>query len=396
MNTHLTAAEFVDKTIPRGMRDGVEIHRAALSSGMNTRLYPRQVLEVFSPDGEKTTAFTHGLPQASTLSGVTFTQDLRMARGLLKKAGVPTPAGATFSVGYSKKAALRYGDKLGYPVVVKPEIGDGTIDVVRGITSRGELSRAIDTLLTPPEQRPDSTQASYGITELRKPGMKDGKVTVPPGYRFFVEEEAPGTYFRILVLDGKPLDVVRCSGGPWGGQGTRVSPPELWPAEAIEGATAAARALPGLAVLSIDVVVPEAGSGETNPTSRSEPVVVDVSERPWLEVQQRIAPELAQQLAGEILRFGLGGEDLQPPRNAAIEAQVKFLGVVAPSAFMESLQHAASAWRANAQLITTDETLGRVTAVVQGYPGDIAELVEVVLDRGAQGQVAMRADVVQQ
>lgn len=398
MNTGTTATEYVDQSITRGMRDGVEIHRAALRHGLNTRLYPRQVLEVFSADGTVQTSFTHGIPQASTLSGVTFTQDLRMARGLLKKAGIQTAKGATFSVGYSKKAALRYGDKLGYPVVVKPELGDSTIDVVRGINNHRELSKGIDTLLTPPEQRTDSTQASYGITELRKPGMKNGEVTVPPGYRFFVEEEVQGSYFRLLVLDGEVIDVLRCPGGPWSEKVVRLDT-EQWPDGVCDLAAATVRAIPGLAVMSLDVVIPDE-QGPDGELSAKSAVVVDVSERPWLEVQQSVDPSVAQDLANKLLRFGLdtqgGASHISPgPANSEIEARVKFLGVVDPSAFVEALEHVAQAWGVRSALLGTDEARGHVSVSMQGEPGEIAELLEVVLERGAQGHVAMRADVQQ-
>ncbi|WBL19785.1 hypothetical protein [Citricoccus sp. NR2] len=388
MNPQTTAADFVDQSIGRGLRDGVEIHRAALAAGLSTRLYPRQVLEVYSSDESLATAFTHGLPQASTLSGVTFTQDLRMGRGLLEKAGIRIPRGATFSVGYSRKSALRYGEKHGYPVVVKPALGDSTIDVVRGIQNQDQLRGAIETLLTPPEQRPDSTQASYGITELRKAGMKKGKVTVPPGYRFYVQEEVEGDYVRLLVLDGEIIDVLSCPGGPWARQATPLDE-DQWPQDARALAAEVSRAIPGVAVLSVDVVVPAASSDATD----AAPVVVEVSERPWLEVQHGVDPERAHRLAGELLRFGLGADELPEFSVPTISPEARFFGVVDTQQFTAALGHVGSVWNVAVQPVDQDETLGRVAARLEGDPGQIAEMIEVILDRGAQGQVAMRADL---
>src|SRR5690625_651478 len=110
------------------MRDGVIVHSAALAAGLNTRLLSRQVLQVQTPEGE-TTAFTHGVPQSSTLAAVTYSQDLRMRRGLLGHAGIPQPRGATVAIGRERNAALRYAEEIGYPVVIKPALGDSTIDV---------------------------------------------------------------------------------------------------------------------------------------------------------------------------------------------------------------------------------------------------------------------------
>lgn len=388
MNPQTTAADFVDQSIGRGLRDGVEIHRAALAAGLCTRLYPRQVLEVYSSDESLATAFTHGLPQASTLSGVTFTQDLRMGRGLLEKAGIRTPRGATFSVGYSRKSALRYGEKHGYPVVVKPALGDSTIDVIRGIQNQDQLRGAIETLLTPPEQRPDSTQASYGITELRKAGMKKGKVTVPPGYRFYIQEEVDGDYVRLLVLDGEIIDVLSCPGGPWARQATPLDE-DQWPQDARALAAEVSRAIPGVAVLSVDVVVPAASSDATD----AAPVVVEVSERPWLEVQHGVDPALAHRLAGQLLRFGLGTDELPELPAPSISPEARFFGVVDPRQFTAALEHVGSVWDVAVHPVAQDETLGRVAARLEGDPGQIAEMIEVILDRGAQGHVAMRADL---
>jgi hypothetical protein len=393
MNTRKSGVVNGHLTVSRGLRDGVEIHKAALRSGLNTRLYPRQVLQVFSQDGEYSTAFTHGLPLASTLSGVTFTQDLRMARGQLKKAGVARPRGATFSVGRSRGAARRYAEKLGYPVVVKPALGDSTIDVFRGIKGRRDFSRAVDALLIPNDERPNSTQASYGLTELRKPGFKNGKVTVPPGYRFLVEEQIPGDYYRLLVLDAEIIDVVRCHGGPWGDRADRLKSPSYWPAGITEVVQKVRRGLPGLSVMSIDVVLPD--RTHTRGGDARTPVVVEVSERPWLEVQHRVDPKGASDLASKILRFGLGMENLQELHRPVIEADAMFQGVVDPEAFAAALVKFAAVFNVSVQLQAIDKTLGRVSAAFQGTPNLVGWLVETALDRGVDGHVAMRADVSQ-
>ncbi|OSM42636.1 hypothetical protein [Nesterenkonia sp. PF2B19] len=375
--------------VTRGMRDGVEVHKAALAAGLSTRLLPRQVLQVFGPGGVQT-AFTHGIPQGSSLAGVTFTQDLRMRRGLLGKAGVAQPRGATFSVGRSRRAAAQFAARVGYPVVVKPALGDSTIDVTRGVQDRSGLRSAIDALLTPPEDRPDSTQAAYGITELRAPGNQDGRVTVPPGYRFLVEEEVPGDYLRVLVLDGEVLDVVPSPGGPWSGRAEGSLPAKDHPTGLAETVRAVVEALPGLAVLSVDVVVPEDGESEL--------VVVDVSERPWLELQHRISEGSARQLAHALLESGMAeagltAQDLSTTQSLKGTYGLTFQGIIDPAEFCTDL----ASWGVDAgidlELEVTDAARGHVGGQMSADLAVTVEFVESLLTTGVSGQTAMKADV---
>lgn len=387
MRSAVTAADFRTRGIRRGMRDGVEVHKAAVAAGCDTTLYPRQVLRVSAPSGANA-AFTHGLPQSSTLSGVTFTQDLRMRRGMLGKAGIQQPRGATFSIGRGKRAAQRYAERLGYPVVVKPEWGDSTIDVVRGVQTDKDLARALDTLLVPPHERPNSTQAAYGLTELRKPGFKNGRETVPPGYRVLVEEEISGDYYRLLVLNGQIVDVLQTPGGPWG----KKAPidPELSEelrAHFSETVDQVCSALTGLTVLTVDVVVPRKGSAAEGP------FIVEVSERPWLEVQHRSDPVRAAWLAGKILTSEL--PDLTAPASepSSAELQIQFKGVVSPEEFVTVLEAYAQSVDTVASVRDTDRVQGTVFANLTGPTSNIAEMVEVFLDSGVNGQTAMKAEL---
>lgn len=375
-------------TIGRGMRCGVAVHTAALAAGLNTRLLPRQVLQVSVP-GERsaTTAFTHGIPQATTLAAVTYSQDLRMRRGMLGYAGIAQPPGATFSIGRGRDDAKRFADQIGYPVVIKPVNGDSTISVKRGISSAGELDAAFDELLTPVDERPGHTEAAYGITELRKPGWRKGKETVPPGYLLLLEKELAGRYLRILAVDGHIASVVDCPEGPWGPNTSVVE--DL--GELSESVTSVVQAvgheLPGLRVLSIDVVVTD-----DSPRNRgAEPVVVvEVSERPWLEVQRRNDPKLAEALGRRILALDLPGHRFDMPKER-VETTVEFDGVIDPATFVEVVSSHAAYYGITADLTVTDRALGRVGGSLSGAPHQVAELVEILLDSGIESQVAMKA-----
>lgn len=374
--------------ITRGMRDGVEIHKAALQAGLNTRLLPRQVLQVYGRGGVKT-SFTHGIPQASTLSGVTFTQDLRMRRGLLGKAGISQPRGATFSIGKARPSIRRYAAKLGYPVVVKPALGDSTIDVMRGIRNQRDLNMALNALLTPPGEREGSTQAAYGITELRKPGWKNGRVTVPPGYRVLIEEELPGDYLRLLLIDQEVVSAVRCPQEPWATGCEEVPLSNLEP-EVLATAESVITVLPGLSVLALDVVVlPEADQDQKRVK------VVDVSERPWLEVQHSISPDLSNKLAHKVLQHAVRPTKAEEPRMSTLSVDVDFEGVVSPKEFVTALSTYASQQELGLGLDIRNNALGYVGGRLEGTPQRIAELVEVVLDRGVDGQSAMKSEITQ-
>jgi hypothetical protein len=373
-------------TIDRGMRDGVAVHTAALAAGLTTRLLSRQVLQIYAPEGE-TTAFTHGVPQGSTLAAVTYSQDLRMRRGLLGHAGIPQPRGATFSVGRGRDSALRYAREIGYPVVIKPALGDSTIDVKRGIHSAGNLNAAFDEFLTPVRHRPGHTEAAYGITELRKPGWRKGKETVPPGYSLLIEKELAGRYLRILVIDGHIASVVQCPNGPWGPNNTPMEDLGELKETVTDLVTAVGAELPGLRVLSVDVVVaPDSQLKEGSPPA----LVVEVSERPWLEVQHRIDPNLCRALAERILVTELPGRHFGASRDH-IEAAAEFSGVIDPSAFVRTVISYAELLGVAAELSVTDTALGHVGGTLRGRPDRVAEIVEIVLDDGIDSQVAMKA-----
>lgn len=387
MGNEAGQVEVTDRgRISRGMRDGVAVHTAALAAGFSTRLLSRQVLQVYTPEGQ-TTAFTHGIPQSSTLAAVTYSQDLRMRRGLLGHGGVAQPRGATFSIGRGRSAAERYARQIGYPVVIKPALGDSTIDVKRGINNATELHEAFDELLTPLRDRAGHTEAAYGITELRKPGWRKGRETVPPGYRLLLEKEVAGRYLRVLVINGEIASVVHCPDGPWGQSNAPVE--ELSELQGpITGAVdAVTQELPGLRVVSIDLVVAADSprNGETAPV-----LVAEVSERPWLEVQHRISPDLAEKLAQRILAVDLPSHRFEVPRDH-IETTVNFDGVIDPPTFVETVTTHAGSRGLGADLAVTDRALGRVGGTLSGAPQQIAEIVETLLDDGLDAQVAMKA-----
>lgn len=369
----------------RSLRDGYEVHRAALAHGFNVTLLPRQVMEVDSPDGEVKTSFSHGVPQASSLAAVTYAQDVRMRRDMVLRAGYSVPTGATFSMGGSSRATYRYAENtLGYPVVVKPAVGDNTVDVMSSITDTESLQRAIEFFHTPPTERPGYTRAAYALTELREPGIKDGRIVVPPGYRFLVEKQVPGKYLRFLVLDGEVINVLLCPAGPWKSQPEDIKDVTGEVHQTLKDIAAGmAGAIPGITLAAIDLVAEDYKVAVDVEEAQN----VEYSERPWLEVQHGTDPALAERLANRILEFGVGKELPEPSGSVTVEFLID--GAVHPGDLLDALKLESERLGITAQAEVSDSAMGRITGTMQGDPADIAWIMESMLDDGLQGQRAM-------
>lgn len=378
--------------IDRGLRDGYELNRAALRHGYNVTLLPRQVLEVVNPETSVKSTFSHGVPQQTTLAAVTYAQDVRMRRDMVSRAGYRVPPGATFSVGASTNAPFRYAEeRVGLPVVIKPSVGDNTIDVLTGIATREQMEQAIDYLHTPPAERPGYVRAAYALTELREPGEKDGRVVVPKSYRFLVEKQVPGEYLRFLVLQGQVISVVLCPDGPWksvAGDLTDVTyqvHPSL-----VKIAEGASEAIPGMGLVAVDLVVAD----YREETAADEAVVVEYSERPWLEIQHEIDPALAHSLADKILESGMG--EALSGASESITVSLLLQGSVHPSKLCEVFDAEAAKLGLNATTEISDAAMGDLRSTVHGAPEEIAFLLEEVLDEGINGHRAMLVEAVHQ
>ncbi|GAB3194106.1 hypothetical protein [Nesterenkonia suensis] len=368
------------------LRDGFEVHRAALARGLDVRLLPRQVMEVSLPGDETASAaFTHGVPQATTLAGATFAQDRRIRRAILRRAGLAVPRGATFSVGRSKGAARRFAARVGYPVVVKPEVGDNTVEVSAGLKNERQFNKAIKHLTTPPEQRKGFTRAAYALTELREPGRQNGKLVAPPGYRFLVEKHLSGEYLRFLVIGGEARGVILCPDGPWRSRGATLRDVQESTHPSLKAiAVAAAQAMPGLSLAAVDMVVAD----HTRETSVEAAPIVEVSERPWLSIVRRQQRDSVAPLAAEILACGLPEGALRAPQ-AEVAAEVRIGGAVDPTGLLAVLEQRFEELGVTGDLHETDHALGEIGGSVRGMPERIAWVAERLLDRGIQGQRAM-------
>lgn len=371
--------------VAHALRDGFEVHRAALAAGLDVVLLPRQVMLVGAGGGTVgRTSFSHGVPQDATLSGVTFAQDKRMRRDLMSRAGFRVVKGATFSVGRSRGAARRYAERVGYPVMIKPAIGDNLSEVVDGIADADQLDAAVDGYVTPSSDRPGYTRAAYALTELREPGVdEDGRLVVPPGYRFIVEKQSAGEYLRALVLDGRVLAVLMLRDGINSVEDAIVDVTEAVHPSVVEIAAGAAAAVPGVPLSTLDLVVPD----HRAETPQHRAVVAEYSERPWLSLYASAIPELPGRAAELLLRHSLSDVgDLR--RRDLIRAEITLEGAVDPQALVTALTEGAGA-DLRLAVEVTDAAMGRITGTVEGAPGAVAALAENLLEDGVAGQRAM-------
>lgn len=375
--------------LPKGIRDGYEVHRAALERGFDVRLLPRQVMELSLPDDATSTkGFVHGVPQETTLAGATYAQDLRMRRAMLKKAGFAIPRGATFSVGRSRVLGRKFAERIGYPVVVKPAVGENTIEVQTGINNNREFKKAIEYLFVPPRDRKAFTRSAYALTELREPGKIDGELVAPPGYRFLVEKQEKGQYLRFLAINGEVQNVLHCPDGPWKTRSSLVHDITSETHDSLkETAKLAASVIPGLKIVAIDMIVPD----YTSTTSRQDAKIIEFSERPWLSTQKKVNPELATKMAHQILLASFPQAGAVPPQEH-VSTNVLIGGAVDPLALLDALATKFQDLGVQSDLAESDHTLGQIRGRVSGDPSHLAWIFERLLDKGINNQRAMLVD----
>lgn len=386
MNSHSEHSLLIDPFL----RDGFEVHSGALACGFNVTLLPRQSLLVSTgPSIVGDGSFVHGVPQASTVAAVTLAQDKRIRRALLQRRGLKVPQGATFSIGRGARSARAYARRIGYPVVVKPAMGDNTIGVMAGIRDEAALNQAIEYLHTPVEERSDYTRSSYAMTELRLPGERDGRATAPPSYKFLLEGHLSGDYIRLLVLDGAVLNAMYCPNGPWRSSAEELEDVTDRVHSTIgEIAVRASKAIPGLALVAVDLIVPSMTQAVTAEEAR----VVEFSERPWLATQFEFDEALGIEVAMAILRFGLKARSLPAPARE-VSVRVRIDGAIDPESFRVACATEAERLGLQSDLAVTDPVLGHVSGKLKGSPRLIAWLMEIALDRGISRQRAMLAEM---
>jgi hypothetical protein len=374
--------------MPAGLRDGYEVHRAALRHGFNVTLYPRQVLIAARPDQHGELSFVHGVPQSSTLAAVTYAQDKRMRRELLARAGVPVPPGDTFAIGMEVERARDFARAVGYPVVVKPAVGDNMCEVLPADNER-QLHEAIQYLRVPEAERPTFSRSAYALTLLLEPDEEDGRTVAPAKYQFLVEQRPAGQYLRFLVLGNVVISALRCLDGQPGAAAHYADVANDVHPSLLSLAVQAAHAVPGLAVTAVDVTVAD----YTQPAASQKVCVVEFAERPNLSAQASVSEELSHQLGERIFAHEAAASGVTlPTARDEITVDFQIEGAAGTAGVTETITTEASRLGLTAQFNETDHVGGSAGGTLEGESGSIATLFELLTGERLHGQRAMLVD----
>ena len=393
--------------------DGWIVTAAALGFGLDLVVYPRQVVATAETETEamrtRRLSFVHGVPSGSTLSAVTFAQDKRIRRALFETAGIPMPAGASFSYN-SDRDIKRYVERIGFPVVVKEVVGENFMERFGGIADVGQLERVIRRLRERQGARLHSAsnleRSAYAMTGLREADEDDetGQRLAPVDTRFLVERDMGGDTYRFLVLgdavvavlgfpEGPPsvghdavaeVVTLRDSASPRRSKRGRLHP------RYEDVARSAVAVLAGLELAAVDIVMAD----PTGRPKRRNHWVVELSERPHLEVLHALDPALAFGLAQRIVRHEAARMARPLPDAASqVAAQLAFAGVSVAPAFAERAAAFAAEHGLQAAVTAADAASARATLDLQGSPQAAALLVERAMGGGFERQYPRMCEV---
>ncbi|WBL19777.1 hypothetical protein [Citricoccus sp. NR2] len=371
------ASEVAQYYCPPELFDSWKVHVSAIRRNLHTWMLPGSVLLAGrSEESLGELAFAHGVPQDSRLSSVTMVQDKRVRRAILEANRISVPKGATFSIGRGAMGARRFASELNYPVVVKPMVGDNFIETRTGVQGQKQLNAAISYLETAPPFREDYTASSYAFTAIQTP-KDDGSRKTRDNYRYLVEKHVHGEYLRLLGIRGTIASAIYTPNGAWGTEGLDVT--DSLDASFHDLFESVCEVFPGLPLIAVDVV---ASMGHSAPVTEQQVPVVEVSERPWLVLQNEIAPASVEGLADGILSQSASdhGIELEPAGPTLVSRAVRWEGVPHYTRFLEAVKSFADEHELTGWVKTQDEVGGVADGLLQGSASSIALLGELALD----------------
>lgn len=364
-------------SLPGHLFDGYLVHRAALAHGLEVLLLPRQVLLAGAGAVVPSKiSFTHGVPQSSTLSAVTFAQDRRLRRALFERRGVAKPAGASFSHRSLDRATM-WAEEHGFPVSVKEAIGENDGRAVRHVESSEEIATAFTALRIREEadREPGRNPKISGYTTTRLTYVVDdqGRELAPLRTRMLVEQEPKGRAFRVFVVGSEVVAAVELEPGQ-----TRVvkevtdtTAPDL-----LRAAEQAADAIPGLGFAMVDLVEVR----RPNPFRKPRYVVTELSERPRMAFLAKVHQQLAERVALRLLEYEARNANLElwTPR-ASVKRNVRVSGLDNPKVVADELGLAYRSRGAKFSMQSVDEYTGALEATCEGLTGTVAGLNELLM-----------------
>lgn len=363
--------------LPPRLVDGYQVHRAALSRDLDTLSLPRQVLLA----GASTTvpaeiSFTHGVPEASGLSAVTFAQDRRLTRALLERADVPQPKGASFSWRSVAKAE-RWASQLGFPVTLREGVGENPARSIRHISSGEELRQAFSELRKRDkhDRTPGSNPhiAGYATTRLTFTHDEEGNEVAPLRSRMMVEKQPRGRSLRAFVVGGVLVTAVELNSQQ--SAGTREVTQELEPG-VVAILIKAAEAVPGLACATVDAVLP----ADHAPGVDADILVTSISERPRIETYLPAEPKLGNRLGDALLSFQVATAGLElGPEKGTVTRKVEIEGLRRARDVADHLAVTAVRYGGAFDVEKVDPVTGEFTALATGSPDLLAALAELLM-----------------
>ena len=386
METHPTPGSSGAPTLPPRLLDSLEVHVAALERGFNVLLLPRQVmLAAYGPPVPADVSFTHGVPEASTVSAVTFAQDRGLRRALVERQGGKNIRGASFS-SLSLDAAKAWARKYRYPVTVKELVGENPARAVRGVRNDRELEAAFNSLRLrhesdrAPGKNPSAS--GYATTRLTFEVNEEGQETAPAAARMLIELDRPGTVIRGFVIGGRVIAAVRLGGQSGVGE-EDVTDDLTEDQRAVM--IMACEAVPGLACATVDVIVRAPGRRERLRAIIRGPrpprlQAIEVSERPRAESYAEANPELPARIGSAILEFQaeVAGVALGEHITDG-DYSVEIKGLLNPEDASEELVSLLTAAGLDIEVVGLDPNEGTLVLDIEGSIRTLATAMEMLV-----------------
>ena len=360
---------------PPAMQDGLLVLGAVLAHRLDAFLLPRQVL-LAGPTGHVgVLSFVHGVPQASTVAGVTHAQDRRLRRILLNKAGLPTPPGITFSA-LGPLSLRRFVWRHGYPFVLKEAIGENPAFKIE-VSTEAELIDAVSQLRIRTEDHLAPARSlvtsGYAETLLGLDEDESGRRIASARMRLLIEKRVSGRYIRCMICDGNVLAAIELDkSAP---QGWRDILDQLHDGFKILAVRAASVIL-GLATASVDLIV----TSQSSDPDKQKCYIVELSERPRLDSYMDASEDLGPRLATALLTHQAkqSSVSLRKPLDE-IAVRICADGLPRPSELLPLLQDMCGHLGVSTSAESVDGVEGGLELRLEGRPPAVALVLETLM-----------------
>lgn len=190
-------------SLPTVAREGFLVNAKLMPLSERTLLLPRQLAYYYN--NNQPLGFVAGVSGRNQLPTANFCQDIRSWRIMLQRGGVSVIEGASFS-GRAKQDHLRYANKVGYPVVLKPVVRNTLYEEsIKNINTEEELKESfIASRVLKKNKASDLSASPYAMTRLSEDHIDErGHRFLPLGVRYMVEKQLAGQQLRLIIAHGE-------------------------------------------------------------------------------------------------------------------------------------------------------------------------------------------------